>query len=239
MYATPIVQRLLWALGFGADVVVPMTVRCHGCPIEPWTYIRKTDGLQSTDYVSGWVNLPLIWEGGWTKKVDVLELNSTLAYLDWSLFQPADRILLNGTTPPPQPGWGWPELYENVTRGSTEAIQRDALTVIAALVSHVDNYAGNQGFNCIFSDSAIAGASSATPCKGTPFMFLHDVGCTLGYGWDLLHFDFYPNALDLQQWLELDVWSSLSDCIVQVHGIPGASWMHTQQVPYAFLKSEL
>src|SRR5262249_15730406 len=100
------------------------------------------------------------------------------------------------------------------------------------------NYAGNQGFNCIFNDSVSASVpqSGLQACNGTPFLFLHDVGCTLGYGWDLLHFDFYPDALDLKQWLQLDVWERLPNCTVQIHGIPGASWMHTQQVRFDLIQ---
>ena len=228
VYATPVVQRVLWALGFGADVTVPVTVRCYGCPTEPWTYIRKVSGLDPTDFVDGWVDIGLILSGGWSQKEEVVILNSTLAYFDWDLFQPADKIeLADGNTP--QPGWRWPELYENLTNGTQEWIERDALTVIAAFVSHVDNYNGNQGFNCLYNGSKNSSDINGT-CTGAPFMFIHDVGCTLGYGWDLLHKDFWPNACDLTQWLELEMWNDLSQCVVQIHGIPGASWLYTWQV---------
>ncbi len=36
VYSSVVSQRLLWATGFGADQSVPLTVRCHNCPIEPW-----------------------------------------------------------------------------------------------------------------------------------------------------------------------------------------------------------
>lgn len=36
VYASVVSQRILWALGFGADQSVPVTVNCHNCPIEPW-----------------------------------------------------------------------------------------------------------------------------------------------------------------------------------------------------------
>jgi len=75
--------------------------------------------------------------------------------------------------------------------------------------------------------------TSGPGCTGHPFAFLHDVGCTLGYGWDLLHLDFWPNAMDLKQWLELEMWADRSTCTVQIHGIPGASWMHTWTVSEA------
>ena len=36
VYASIVSQRTLWALGFGADQSVPVTVNCRNCPIEPW-----------------------------------------------------------------------------------------------------------------------------------------------------------------------------------------------------------
>lgn len=36
VYASIVSQRILWALGFGADQSVPVTVNCRNCPIEPW-----------------------------------------------------------------------------------------------------------------------------------------------------------------------------------------------------------
>lgn len=35
VYAEVAASRLLWALGFGADRMYPVKVRCHGCPTDP------------------------------------------------------------------------------------------------------------------------------------------------------------------------------------------------------------
>ena len=40
VYTSIVSQRVLWATGFGADQSIPLTVKCKGCPIEPWTYIQ-------------------------------------------------------------------------------------------------------------------------------------------------------------------------------------------------------
>lgn len=45
VYASPVVERLLWILGYGADLSVPVSLNCLNCPIEPWTYVRATCGL--------------------------------------------------------------------------------------------------------------------------------------------------------------------------------------------------
>ena len=36
VYTSVVSQRILWALGFGSDQSVPVSVNCRNCPIEPW-----------------------------------------------------------------------------------------------------------------------------------------------------------------------------------------------------------
>lgn len=38
IHAEPMTTRLLWALGYHADIVFPVQVRCRGCPHEPWRH---------------------------------------------------------------------------------------------------------------------------------------------------------------------------------------------------------
>jgi hypothetical protein len=42
-------SRLLWALGYGADRVFPVRVRCRGCSTDPWTDHGQADGEQIFD----------------------------------------------------------------------------------------------------------------------------------------------------------------------------------------------
>ena len=39
-----IATRLLWALGFGADRVYPVQVRCRGCSSDPWNHPDRDNG---------------------------------------------------------------------------------------------------------------------------------------------------------------------------------------------------
>jgi hypothetical protein len=41
-----IASRLLWALGFGADRLYPVTVTCRGCSADPWTKRARVPGQQ-------------------------------------------------------------------------------------------------------------------------------------------------------------------------------------------------
>jgi len=44
--ASVIATRLLWALGFGADRVYPVQVRCNGCSSDPWNHPERGRGEQ-------------------------------------------------------------------------------------------------------------------------------------------------------------------------------------------------
>jgi hypothetical protein len=39
-------SRLLWALGFGADRVYPVSVACRGCSSDPWTEHERVPGMK-------------------------------------------------------------------------------------------------------------------------------------------------------------------------------------------------
>ena len=46
---TVLATRLLWALGFGADRVYPVRVRCRGCSRDPWNERERVGGVQLFD----------------------------------------------------------------------------------------------------------------------------------------------------------------------------------------------
>jgi hypothetical protein len=46
IYSEVAASRLLWALGFGADRVYPVTVVCKGCPDDPMDNHKKVDGTR-------------------------------------------------------------------------------------------------------------------------------------------------------------------------------------------------
>jgi hypothetical protein len=41
--------RLFWALGFAADGMYPVRVRCHGCPKDPWASLEKAGEVAEFD----------------------------------------------------------------------------------------------------------------------------------------------------------------------------------------------
>jgi hypothetical protein len=46
IYSEVAASRLLWALGFGADRVYPVTVVCKGCPADPMKNYKKAEGTR-------------------------------------------------------------------------------------------------------------------------------------------------------------------------------------------------
>ena len=47
--ASVVATRLLWALGFPADRVYPVRVRCRGCSSDPWKNRGRTNGVHDFD----------------------------------------------------------------------------------------------------------------------------------------------------------------------------------------------
>lgn len=240
VYASVISQRLLWATGFGSDHTIPVQVTCRNCPIEPWTYIQVKQGYDSEDLASGWMSARLIDSGKYEMKVPELSLPSAVIYLKFDEYVNGDAIeYTTSANNETNTGFGWPELFSLAYEGtssddvSTQTIARDALTVIAALISHVDNFDGNQGFICLDTGVKASAQKTKSSCNGQPFAYIHDVGGTLGYGWKLTHLNFWPNYMDLKQWLEVSVWGDAKQCAVHVNGIPGCSWNGNQRVSEA------
>lgn len=250
VYANIVSQRILWATGFGTDQAIPVSVKCYNCPIEPWTYVLKKQGYTSENIASGWMDMRLIESGKWDEKRPVIALPLSIVEIKLSKYIDADDIVYMDKDSVTQTGFGWKELFEKPTTDHHQQVAREALTVIASFLSHCDNFDGNQGFLCVYSDGDGDDGDGEhkkiqvdkTPgkdknkdnndgkCKGVPLMYIHDVGGTLGYGWSLLHLDFWPDYFHLKEWSDFSIWGDLKKCQVQVHGLPGCSWTGNLQV---------
>jgi len=49
VYGEVLATRLFWALGFPADRMYPVRVRCHGCPGDPWVSADKAGDVAEFD----------------------------------------------------------------------------------------------------------------------------------------------------------------------------------------------
>src|SRR6185369_15293911 len=80
VYAQVAATRLLWALGFGANRMYPVTVACRGCTVDPWSQ-KSADPSAVTTFDPATVDermagrtLELKPDAGWSwKELDLVE----------------------------------------------------------------------------------------------------------------------------------------------------------------------
>jgi hypothetical protein len=121
VYAEVAASRLLWALGFQADVMYPTKVTCMNCPEDPFA-------VSGENWQRG--------NPGGNKPV---------------VFDPAviERESGSAVEVPGYEGWAFPELDSIATRpgGATRA-QLDALKLLAVFIQHSDSKPGQQEIVC-------------------------------------------------------------------------------------------
>ena len=121
VYAEVAGSRLLWALGFQADVMYPTHVTCRNCPADPFA-------ASGAD-----------WQGGSPSDVSTRE------------FDPAviEREGGSAVEVPGYEGWAWPEL-DKIGADNTGAsrAQLDAFKLIAVFIQHSDSKPGQQEIVC-------------------------------------------------------------------------------------------
>lgn len=178
-------------------------------------------GYDSEDVMSGWMDMKLVHSGEWKQKASVVTFTSAIVYLKIDEYLDTDEIKYypdaNNQTQIEE-GFAWQELfifpnYHHDDKDNTQTVARNALSVIAAFISHCDNFDGNQGLLCLKEDKLKGSHSRSLPmkkasekvqktkdsCDDKPFLYIHDVGGTFGYGWNLRHKNFWPNYFDLKQ----------------------------------------
>ena len=155
--------------------------------------------------------MKLIETNTWNQKLSLITFPSSIVYFKFDDYYDAEDILYLNEEGDEEEGFGWSEMYDNKSPLLQEKINRDALSILAAFLSHCDNFDGNQGFVCLYPESNQNKMNKneeenknlkkdKSSCEGQPFLFIHDVGGTLGYGWNLKHHNAWPNYFDLNQW---------------------------------------
>ena len=123
VYAEVAASRLLWALGFQADVMYPTRVTCRLCPDDPFA-ASSSDwqrGSPSGDVVSTKEFDPAVIERESGSKVEV----------------------------PGYEGWAFPELDKlTPSGGGATRAQIDALKLLAVFIQHSDSKPGQQEIVC-------------------------------------------------------------------------------------------
>lgn len=121
VYAEVAGSRLLWALGFKADVMYPSRVTCRLCPADPFA----TSGID--------------WQRGSPSAVETV------------VYDPAviERESGSKIEVPDYEGWAWPELDKlSASTGGATRAQLDAFKLLAVFIQHSDSKSGQQELVC-------------------------------------------------------------------------------------------
>lgn len=176
--------RLLQALGFETDrMYVVRSVRCRGCPPFPYEALECLARTTASICLQG---------AGPDKTVSF------------------PGALIERTAPgrtiesKPGEGWAWYELDGvNPAAGGAPRAELDALRLMAVLLAHWDNKAGNQRLICPPGGEGRDGVCAA------PLAMIHDLGATFG-----------PLKLDLENWRRAAVWADRAECRVSLKSLP-------------------
>ena len=120
----------------------------------------------------------------------------------------------------PDSGWSWTDLDKvNEADGGAPAAQRDALKLLAVLVQHTDNKAGQQRLVCVDDKAEEKAEEKAGRKEGNnagiravcmhTVMMVNDLGQTFGRS-NLFNRD-AVGSVNLEQWSAAHVWSDKSD----------------------------
>ena len=157
VYHEVFAARLLQALGFKADCDYPVKkVICEHCPAEPFTYTNlyrlgkenPNEEFASREFDAAMIEIPFA-ETTFTETVD-------------------------GKT---KEGWGFHEIVKDEFKSPDpeQNHAREALTLLMAVIQHVDNRRDNQALVCKVA------AKSVTDCPPDErYLLVADLGSTLG-----------------------------------------------------------
>ena len=198
VYGEAIGSRLLWALGFRSDRIDPITVRCRGCPEDPWSFMKRI----------------LLWKRAELPASDRVRQ-----------FEPAVIESYHGTLMESEPEQGvtWDELLgetsRDAARASEQRIHREALTLLMGFLQHADSKPSQQALSCT-PDGVQRAANGAETCA-SPEVYIGDVGAILGDGWKYGRMS--TTKIDYARWKATPVWRDAQACVIAVNGRPNAS----------------
>lgn len=146
-------SRLLHALGFGADRVSRVdTVRCYGCPFQPFHTRALLEMLNV--------------EGYYDKRIDYS------SYRDFTQVSVERNVDGEAIEVGNERGWAFYELDTiDPSRGGATRDEVDALRLMAIFLHHWDNKSANQRLTCVDAKTA--------DCEH-PLAMIQDVGSEFG-----------------------------------------------------------
>jgi len=151
VYAEVAGTRLLWALGFQADVMYPTKVTCRNCPADPFLASNAEWERNSPKDVANRVYDPAVIERASGKSIEVAGYN----------------------------GWAWPELDKiGTSPGGATRAQLDALKLIAVFMQHSDSKPEQQEIVC--DDGKKQKDDKGNETCAVSWLVIKDLGVTFG-----------------------------------------------------------
>ena len=182
VYAEVAASRLLWALGFKTDTMLPTRVTCRNCPADPFA-VSTTDWRRNppTDVATRVFDPAIIERDVPGKSVEV----------------------------PGYEGWAWPELDQirpstslRASGGATRA-QIDAFKLLAVFIQHSDTKPDQQEIVCEEGRNQ-KDASGNETCRAA-WLVIKDLGATFGKATRL-----NSSKMNLADWDSASVWKPTS-----------------------------
>ena len=195
VYGEVIGSRLLWALGFRSDRVDPVTVRCRGCPEDPWGFMKSRHRAEAPPSDEVHEFAPAIIE---TYYGTLMESESEQG-VDW------DELLAETSRDP--------------ARARQQTVHRQALALLMGFLQHADSKPSQRTLSCA-SGGLVRDASGAETCR-EPELYVGDIGAILGDGWKYTRVS--TTKVDYALWKATPVWRDAEACVVAVNGRPNAS----------------
>jgi hypothetical protein len=181
-------SRLLWALGFAADVMYPTKVTCRGCPADPFATSGADWPRGSPTAVETVVFDPAIVERESGSKIEVPD------YEGWSWVELDKLRVMNGG----------PSTSLRAS-GATRA-QIDAFKLLAVFIQHSDSKPGQQELVC--PDGRARKDAKGNETCSEAWLVVKDLGGSFGKA-TLLN----TSKMKLSDWDSVAVWKDAKQCI--------------------------
>jgi hypothetical protein len=191
--------RLFWALGFYADRVIPVRVRCQQCPREPWRWVNARKNKGRTDADGTLRALPREAEVG------------TYTFDPATIEEPLDAEVIEEHK---DQGWSWRVLDDvDASSGGATRAEIDAFKLLNAFVQNADNGHEQNSLVCPH------GEGMESPGRATcrrPVLYVSDLGAVFGRGGGLTS---YQGRVDYEGWKEREVWRDAGSCRARLAAI--------------------
>ena len=193
VYGEVLGTRLFWALGFYADKMLPLRVRCRNCPKSPWTYVNARKSRRALD------------------DKGLIRSFPPEAELSTYVFDPAtieEKLDAEPIEQHKDQGWSWESLalVDERLGGATKA-EIDALKLLNAFVQNADNAHEQNTLACPRRELAEDETGHVT-CR-RPILYVDDLGAVFGKGGGTTR---YEGRVDYEGWKARRVWRDPVSC---------------------------